>query len=233
MGIKHVVVGVTAGLLLAGCGWVGRTTFDDRETLGQDITEVRFSNDSGEVRISVGDTVEVRRTVRYGRDKPGRSHEVDGDVLVLRECQENDCTIDYEVTVPEGTKVSGQVASGDVELTGVASVNVEAESGNLTVTDVAGEVNASAQSGNVELSGIGGGVVADAQSGDVSVALAAPGSVSVETQSGNIDVTLPSGEYHVSASAKSGSVENSLQDVPSGLPIRASAQSGDVTVSAA
>lgn len=236
MGIKHVVAGVTvgsAGLLLAGCGWVGTSTFDDHEALGQTVTEVRFSNDSGDVTISTGDTVEVRRTVRYGSDKPGKTYRVDDGALILDACQERNCTIDYEVTVPAGTKVSGHVDSGSVEVTGMATANVEAESGDITVRDVAGEVNASVQSGHIDLAGIGGAVVAGAESGDVSVALVAPKSVSVETQSGNIEVTVPSGKYHVSASTESGSVENDLADDPSGLPIEANAQSGDVTISAA
>jgi DUF4097 and DUF4098 domain-containing protein YvlB len=98
---------------------------------------------------------------------------------------------------------------------------------------VAGEVNASTQSGNLDLSGIGGAVVAGAESGNVSVGLVTARSVSVETQSGNIEVTVPDGKYHVTASTESGSVDNDLGDDPSGLPIEASVQSGDVTIRAA
>lgn len=236
MGIKHVVAGVAAGaagLALAGCGWVGTTAFDDRETLGETVTEVRFTNDSGNVTISVGDTVEVKREGRYGDEEPGRTYRVENGALVVEACPVRNCTIDYELTVPAGTKVSGHVDSGNVEVAGVATANVEAESGDVTVRDVEGEVNASVQSGSVDLTGIGGAVVAGAESGDVRVTLAAARSVSAETQSGNIEVTVPSGKYHVTASTESGSLTNDLDDDPSGLPIEASAQSGDVTIRAA
>jgi DUF4097 and DUF4098 domain-containing protein YvlB len=236
MGSKYVVAGITvgvAGLVLAGCGWVGNTTFDDRETLDETVTELRFSNDSGDVRVSVGDTVEVRRTVSHGDEKPGRSYRVDDGALVLDACPVRDCKIDYEVTVPAGTKVSGHVDSGTIEVAGVATANVEAESGDITVRDVAGEVNASVQSGSVDLGGIGGTVVAGAESGDVTVGLVTARGVSVETQSGDIEVTVPSGKYHVTASTESGSIDNDLDDDPSGLPIEASAQSGNVTIRAA
>jgi len=236
MGIKHVVAGITAGvagLALAGCGWMDTTAFEDQETVGETITEVSFSNDSGNITINIGDTVEVRRAGRYGDEKPGSTHLVKDSTLVIEACPVRNCTIDYELTVPAGTKVSGHVDSGNIEITGVATANVEAESGDITVRDVAGEVNASVQSGSVDLDGIGGAVVAGAESGDVTVGLDTARSVSVETQSGNIEVTVPSGKYHVSASTESGSLDNDLVDDPSGLPIEASAQSGDVTIRAA
>jgi hypothetical protein len=236
MGSKRAVAGITvgvAGLFLAGCGWVGQNSFDDHEALGQKVTEIRFSNDSGDVRISVGDTVEVRRTVRYGDDKPGKTYRIEKDTLLLEECPVRNCAIDYEVTVPAGTKVSGHVDSGNVEVVGMATANVEAESGDLTVRDVAGDVNASVQSGTIDLSGIGGAVVAGAESGDVTVGLTAARSVSVETQSGNIEVTVPSGKYHVTASTESGNVDNDLGDDPSGEPIEVRAESGDITIRAA
>lgn len=236
MGSKRAVAGITvgvAGLFLAGCGWVGNNSFDDHEALGQTVTEVRFTNDSGDVKINVGDTVEVQRVVKYGDDKPGKTYRVEDGVLIVEECPVRNCSIDYELTVPAGAKVSGHADSGNVEVEGVATANVETESGDITVRDVAGEVNASVQSGTVDLSGIGGAVAAGAESGNVSVGLTAARSVSVETQSGNIEVTVPSGKYHVTASTESGSMENDLDDDPSGLPIQARAQSGNVTIRAA
>jgi putative adhesin len=236
MGSRRVVAGITvgvAGLVLAGCGWVGNEKFDDHEALGGTVTEVRFDNDSGDITIRTGDTVEVKRTVSYGGDKPGKTYRVEDGVLIVEHCPVRDCSIDYELTVPADVNVSGHVDSGTVDVAGVATANVEAESGDVTIRDVAGKVNASVQSGTIDLTGIGGSVVAGAESGDVTVGLSAVNSVSVETQSGNIDVTAPSGEYHVQASTESGSLTNDLGDDPSGTPIDLSAQSGDVTVRAA
>jgi hypothetical protein len=235
MGIRHVVAGitiVTGGLLTTACDWegVGGTTVEDREKIRQDVSEVRFSNDSGAIKITTGDTTEVRWTVRYGDEKPGKSFRLDGDALILEACPVRDCKIDYEVTVPAGTKVSGHVDSGTVELTGVASANVQAESGELTVRDVDGEVNASAQSGNVDLAGIGGAVVASAESGNVTVGLAAAQSVSVRTESGNIEVAVPDGKYQVTTSVDSGRVDNEVGNDPFGHKIDLRAESGNVNI---
>jgi hypothetical protein len=238
MRIKHLVAGIAvgaAGLLLTGCDFSGLgegATFSDNEGLGQEISEVRFTNDSGDVKITVGDTVEVRRTIKYVDDKPGKTFRVDGGkTLVLEECKERNCWVSYDVTVPEGTKVTGHSDSGSVELVGVASANVEAESGDVTIRDVAGEVNASAQSGSVDLSDIGGAVVAGAESGSVTVGLTAAQNVSVRTESGDIEVSVPDASYRVNASTDSGKVDNGVgNDSSARHKLDLQADSGNVTV---
>ncbi|HEX6355129.1 MAG TPA: hypothetical protein VF106_19415, partial [Actinophytocola sp.] len=101
MRIKHVLTGavvVAGGLLLSACDWdVAGERFGDVETLDQSVSEVRFSNDSGDVKITVGDTFEVRRTVGYRDEKPGKTYRMDGDALLLENCPENDCWVSYEV----------------------------------------------------------------------------------------------------------------------------------------
>src|SRR5262245_61018773 len=134
MGIKHAVAGITvvaSGLVLSACDWdeFADNHFSDHETLTEPVNEVRFINDAGNVKITVGDTVEVRRQVNYGDAKPGKTYRMDGDALVLQECEVRDCTVDYEVTVPAGTTVSGRLDSGNIEVTGVARANVEAQAG--------------------------------------------------------------------------------------------------------
>jgi hypothetical protein len=236
MRIKRVMAGVTivaGGLLLSACDWedFGGNKFTDSESLSQPVSEVRFANDSGDVRLTVGDTFEVRRTVGYDDTKPGKTYRMDGDALVLEECKERNCWVSYDVTVPKGTKVSGHLDSGDVEVVGVASVNVAAESGNVTVRDVVGEVNATTQSGNVELSEIGGAVVAGAESGNVTVGLNKSESVTATTQSGNVDVTVPDASYQVDIQTEGHeAVTNDLGDDPTGPKINLSTESGNVTL---
>jgi hypothetical protein len=233
--MRHVVAGVAVaagGLLLTGCGWEGDggTTFEDHQPLGQEITEVRFSNDSGTVKITVGDEPEVRRTVSYGDEKPGRTHRVAGGALLLEACPVRDCKVDYEVVVPAGAEVSGRVDSGTVELAGVASANVAAESGTVEVRDVAGEVNVTVQSGTVDLTGIGGAVVAQAESGNVTVALTSARNVSARTESGDIEVTVPDGNYHVRTATENGEVHNELGDGGAGPELDLQAENGDITI---
>lgn len=236
MRTKRLVAGLAiaaAGLVLTGCGWEGmaENRFSDDETIGQKITEVRFANDSGDVTIRVGDTTSVHRDVKYDSDKPGKTYRVDGDTLVLEACQARNCYVSYEVVVPEGTTVNGSVESGSAEVTGVASANLEAQSGSLTARDVSGAVNASAESGSVRLAGIGGDVVASAESGNVTVELASPADVSANAESGDIEVTVPRGSYQVRATTDSGEVDNGLTGGDtSGPRLDLVADSGDIVL---
>jgi hypothetical protein len=237
MRIKRVMAGVTivaGGLLLTACDWGdfgSSTEFSDNESLSQPVSEVRFANDSGDVKITVGDKFEIRRTVGYQDTKPGKTYRMDGGALVLEACQERNCWVNYDVTVPEGTKVNGQLESGSVEVVGVASANVAAESGDVTVRDVAGEVNATTQSGNVTLAEIGGAVVAGAQSGDVTVGMTESRSVTATTESGNVAVTVPDASYQVDIQSEGvDNVTNDLGDDQSGPKINLSTESGEVTL---
>lgn len=233
MRIRRVLVGATvaaSGLLLSACDLADFTDdrFSDQETLSGPVSEVRFANDSGDVTIRVGDRFEVRRDVGYNDAKPGKTYRMDGDALVLEECPESDCWVNYEVTVPEGTTVSGAVDSGNVEIVGVASANVSAQSGEVTVRDVAGEVNATAESGNVELSGIEGRAVAGAQSGNVTVAMTAVENVTATTESGNVDVTVPNADYQVDIRAEDWT--NEVGDTGTGPRISLATESGTVSL---
>jgi hypothetical protein len=236
MGIRRLVTGMTivgGGLLLTACGLEDRyrTTASEHETVHQDISEVRFTNDSGDVKITVGDRVEVRTQVHYADDTPpGKTYRVAGDVLVLEQCEKRNCWVDYEVTVPEDVAVTGHLDSGAAEVTGVRSANVASESGDVTIRDVAGEVNVSAQSGDLDLSGIGGAVVAEASSGNVTIRTTAARNVSASADSGNIELTVPAGDYRVRAEADSGSVTDEVGDAGSGPTLDLRADSGDVTI---
>ncbi|HEX6356727.1 DUF4097 family beta strand repeat-containing protein, partial [Actinophytocola sp.] len=132
------------------------------------------------------------------------------------------------VIVPQAVTVSGHLDSGSVEVIGAKSANVAAESGDVTVRDVDGEVNASTQSGNVDLSDIGGAVVAGAQSGDVTVAMAAAENVTASTSSGNVDVRVPNASYQVDIQADDQT--NEVGDDGTGPAIELRTDSGNVTL---
>jgi hypothetical protein len=251
MGRGLLVAAVGAGLLLvAGCDWVeGANTARDEFTVGERITSVRLTSDAGAVRIRTGDRTAVHRELHFDRQRPGPTHRVEGDVLVIDSCPVRDCAIDYDVTVPEGTRVDGTASSGRVELDGVASVNLKVDSGSTTVRGVSGQVNLEASSGRVHLADIGGAVAVRADSGSVSVENAR-GSVTAEVQSGNLDVslaeardvratadsgritvTVPKGAYQVLASTDSGRVDSGVTSDPAaGNRLELDSDSGNITV---
>jgi hypothetical protein len=216
-----------AGLLLLGaCGWDITTKEDtDDSRVDQRVTSVRVGNDSGSVKIRTGSETSVHRVVHYDERRPESTHRVeDGDVLVLNPCPERNCWIDYEVTVPAGTRVLGQVDSGNVELDGVASVNLKASSGNVTVRGVSGQVTVEANSGSVRLSDIGDVVTVRADSGGVTIDKARA-AITVQAQSGNVEAHGVGGAADVES--ESGNVSVQLTAAQN---VRARASSGGITV---
>jgi putative adhesin len=217
-----VAVG-TALLALTACGWeVTTKQFTDDATVEQRVTSVRVANDSGGVTIRTGDQTTVRRTVHHDDARPEATHRVEGDALVLDRCPVRRCWIDYEVTVPAGTRVLGQIDSGNVELDGVASVNIKASSGKVTVRKVPGTVTVAAESGSVSVSDVGDAVTVRASSGSVRVdnvraaltvhaesgtihARGVGGAADVESDSGTVTVQLAEAQ-NVRAHADSGAV---------------------------
>jgi hypothetical protein len=227
-----LVAGLGAGvLLLSACGWeVSRDGFSDDTNIDTKITSVQVNGDSGHVTIRTGDKAKVHRDVAYRRDRPGASHHVEREVLVIDPCKVRNCFIDYDITVPAGTRVNGRVDSGTVDVSGVAEINFQLDSGNLTAKGVAGRVNVESSSGSVRLTDVGADVVVRADSGDVTVDNAG-GSVTVRGDSGNIAVSVPRGPYRVSTGTDSGTVHSDVSDDPSGshrLELHTSA--GNITV---
>lgn len=230
MGIGRAVaaaaIGITGLGVLAACGWnIATDTYSDANGVGQSFESVRFTNDSGDVTIRTGDKPEVRREVHYSDEKPGKdTFRVKNGVLELDSCHKRNCWIDYEVTVPAGTSVSGQLDSGTADISGVADANVRASSGEIIVKDVSGGVNVEADSGSVTLGDIGGPVVAKADSGSIE-ADDIDGDLTLAASSGGVEAHGVGGATKVESS--SGSVEVELTDA---ADVRVDAKSGNVGV---
>jgi hypothetical protein len=244
------VAALVAGLiLLAACSWNGSNTATDDNTVNQSFTSVRIASDSGAVKIRAGSTATVHRTIHYDKNRPGSTYHVENSTLVVDSCGERGCSIDYELTVPAGTRVDGKVDSGKVEVDGVAAVNLKIDSGSTTVRHVSGKVNLDAssgwvdvadvadvvavrsESGRVTVANVRAAVTVQTQSGSVTVGLADPQDVRVQADSGNVTVTVPRADYQVRAQADSGRVNSAVGDQPSGshqLDLRA--DSGNITL---
>ncbi|OXM50943.1 DUF4097 family beta strand repeat-containing protein [Amycolatopsis alba] len=216
-GIALIGVGVLTGL-----GWWWPSDAEATSELTQPIKSVRVQNDDGAVKIRTGSgPVKVHQAFEYRWNKPGDAYRVEGDTLVLAGCG-NNCEVDYDVIVPAGIPVSGKVDSGAVEIAGVSTVDITVDSGRVDVNDVPGTVKVKADSGRVELQNIGqdvdvyagsgaingerlgGNVQARADSGRIDLELVKAANVTAKTDSGSIEVSVPSGDYNVTGTTDSG-----------------------------
>ncbi|MGH3877608.1 MAG: DUF4097 family beta strand repeat-containing protein [Actinophytocola sp.] len=229
MGIGRAVAAAAIGIIglgtLAACDWVATESYSDSTSVGQPFTSVRFANDSGSITIRGGDEAKVQREVHYRDEKPSEdTYRVRDGVLQVDSCDRRDCWIDYEITVPEGTTVSGQLDSGAANVSGVAEVNMRSSSGKVEINDVEGEVNVEASSGSVSLSDIGGAVVAKAESGAVR-ADDVRGDLTLQASSGSVEARGIGGATHVESDSGKVVVELTVAE-----DVRVDADSGSVEV---
>lgn len=235
MARRAILIGAlgVGALVLSGCRFHGApNSFTDEAAVDAHITSVRVASDSGDVTIRAGQQPGVHRLVHYDKDKPGVTHRVEGNVLVLDGCHKTNCSVDYVVVVPPGTAITGVTESGRTELDDVASVNLRASSGDVIVNKASGAVNVDASSGLVQLTDVGGAtavqassgdvrvegaradVSVDAKSGTVQVRLAVAHNVKIRASSGDVRVSVPQDRYRVTTDADSGDVHNSVADDP-------------------
>ncbi|MEV4311670.1 DUF4097 family beta strand repeat-containing protein [Actinocrispum sp. NPDC049592] len=225
---RVVVLGICAAgtLLLAGCNGfrAASSTFDEDVPVGQPVSTVRIESGSGDVRIHTGSKANIHRKVYYQGDKPGATTRFEGNTLVLAECGQRNCSIDYELTLPVAAKVIGEAGSGNIEVVGMSEVGVRAGSGDVTVRNVAGPVTVNTGSGNAELSGLGQSAVVEVSSGDVRLT-DVKGDATIQAHSGKVTGTNLGGKTSVDSS--SGDVVLSMSAVRN---VKATASSGNIKV---
>ncbi|MBZ4322784.1 DUF4097 family beta strand repeat-containing protein [Streptomyces huiliensis] len=220
---------------LSACDLGLKEKFEDDAKVSQRVSAVRIDGNSGSITLHGKPgttTTEIHRTVRYRDDRPdGPTHRVENGVLVLADCG-NDCTVDYEVTVPAGIPVSGKITSGAVDLTSVGAVQVKATSGAVDLSDITGPVDIKATSGSVKARGLKDGPVkVKATSGAVDLALTSPQNVEADLTSGSLTVRAPAGPYRVTTDTDSGSKHISIPQSPSAPHhLDLSTSSGSITV---
>ena len=248
---------VATGMALAIWGFAERDA-DSTSSIAQPISVVQLNAGSGTVQIRTSDapTTTVQEHREFWLLNTGKAHHVEGDKLVLDGNCGWKCSADFVVTVPAGTKVTGKSGSGDVDLEGVGDIDLNAASGNVTVTGATGTVTLDIASGDAAVDGAagavdletksgditatdltGGPVKAKAASGDIDLTLKKPAAVTADGKSGDIQVHVPVTEgvkYSVDAGTKSGDREVNIPSDPTGTYVlRLSAASGDVLVDSA
>lgn len=112
---------------------------------------------AGDISLDVsrrGDTIEVVVEVPESRGWSWRDH----------------ASVDLTVTLPPSLAVLITDGSGDLEVRGVESLELEDGSGNIDISDIAGDVTIEDGSGDLEVRGVGGTVRLDDGSGNIEVA---------------------------------------------------------------
>jgi DUF4097 and DUF4098 domain-containing protein YvlB len=248
---------VGALLLVAGavCAFwaLGDKDSSDEHEVSSKISEVKLDSPNADITIKVGDsdktTVKEKRS--YWLVKHGDAYKVDGETLRLTNDCGWKCHVDFEVTVPRGTKVTGEHGSGDLSITGVSGVDASSRSGRVELDDIIGDVKLDLTSGEAAIDRLTGKLDFEAVSGDLSAEHLKGGPVNVKTTSGDLNVSLdeaadvtaegtssdihveaPAGDYQIHTQTHSGDVDNGLtNNTTAAHRINATTVSGDVDLS--
>jgi DUF4097 and DUF4098 domain-containing protein YvlB len=157
-----------------------------------------------------------------------------------------------DLSLTDIATASVEVGSGTITIRRASGdVTVGAGSGDIDVADVAGSVTGRTGSGNVRLAGVAGAATVETGSGDIdasdlrgsrtkahtgsgnaTLALAGAQDVDADTDSGNVHLTVPSGQsYRVTATTRSGDSDVRVPNDPSAAHlIKLHTGSGNVTV---
>ncbi|KAA2248438.1 DUF4097 domain-containing protein [Solihabitans fulvus] len=147
-----------------------------------------------------------------------------------------------------------RTSSGSVTARGVAgSVRVEVGSGSVTLSDVGGAATVKSSSGSVALDGVRGALAVQAgsgrirganlggdqadvktSSGEIDLGFTTMASVTAQTGSGDVTLTVPKGNYRVAVDTNSGNRSvDVVQDPAATHALTLHTSSGDVAVKAA
>jgi hypothetical protein len=241
-------------LLVAAAGlafWqFGDRDSDDTHKVDDKITTVQLAAGHSDITINVSDDdrASVREKRKFWFWKHGDAYSVNDGVLKLDGDCGWQCTADFEVTVPRGTKVIGENGSGDLEITGVAGVDTKSNSGKVELREVNGDVRLDVTSGDVSVQDLTGKLDVKANSGDIEAKDLSGGAVNVETTSGDIELDLseandirakgtsgdieisaPAGAYKVTTESKHGEVEDGVgNNTTAAHTLSATTTSGDI-----
>ncbi|QSB05569.1 DUF4097 family beta strand repeat-containing protein [Natronoglycomyces albus] len=168
--------------------------------------EVVLDIDNGNVNITVGDTDEivVEREVltvfvepTYREDhSPEKLHVTMEGCRFMWMVVGPDCRVSYDITVPEGTAVSGHVSHGRVQIRDTnAPIDISVRHGRLDISGATGEVRAESAHGQVDISQIEGDVWAYSRHGKITINNV-EGNVEAESNHGNLAITGTTGAIH-------------------------------------
>lgn len=209
-----------------------------------DISELVVDSDAGLVEVTGADagadTIIVRAHITEGLVRPtDRQEVVNGRLELTTTCPRGPfghCNIAYRVSLPADRAVTIQADDGDVRVTNVDGlVRVENDNGSITLADIGGDLTVTNDHGRIEASGLRSATV-DAENDNGGIALSfavAPQTVTVRNDNGPVTVEVPDDDafYAVELHSDNGDTTADIRTDPSSdRRIEVSTRNADVRV---
>lgn len=232
VGVVLCLVAITWGVLLL-LNLLGRTTEERSATLPATGDQLVVSSSGGGVRVFAAEVEEIRvvSRLKYGLAAPRLRQDSGADgVHLSASCPwwGTFCSVDYEITVPNGMAVRAESSGGSITVRGVSgAVETVSSGGSITIADSTGSVRARSSGGSVTVSGATGSLELDSSGGSVLGDRLRAGEVRAETSGGDVRLIFAIPPVRVEASSSGGSVEVLLPRVDGGYRVDASSSGGD------
>ncbi len=204
LGVGAVVLAFGVGWFACG-GWKGvATRYDDDASFATTIGEIRVAGSTVAVEVRPGTAgVQIHRTARYlnpFHGRPGSTYRIDGSTLELGGDDTAFGYIEYVVTAPVGVRVTADVGTGSLDLTGVSTADLKVGTGSVTLTDATGNVTTRVGTGEIKGRNLrSDAILATTGTGSITLELATPADVEASTSTGSLALTVPAGTYRVDA----------------------------------
>jgi hypothetical protein len=144
--------------------------------------------------------------------------------LAAPECEEENCSVGFTVSVPQGVAVAADTQGGSITLYGTGSASLDSGGGPVSVSGINGHLIVATEGGALSLNGLTGPLVADTSGGSVLAAgvnsatasvitgggwarigfTAAPDGVFISTDGGAAALTVPGVPYTLNATTYGG-----------------------------
>jgi hypothetical protein len=219
-------------------------TETQQETYQHAVTRIELDLDDGEISLTPGDEGEVviERRLEWSDDKPVIEETWVGDTLkITSRCGESaigtktHCAVAYTMRVPADVEIDAHTRASLIDVRGLGgSLRLTESSGDVKVTDTTGTLWVQASSGGITAIGVRADKVeVEATSGDVDLRLAAaPGTLTVTTKAGNVDIAVPGDDaYDVTVQTSGGDKDVTVrQENPAERTIGVTTSRGDVRI---
>ncbi|TMV48081.1 DUF4097 domain-containing protein [Paenibacillus mesophilus] len=197
-----VPVVMLAGMIVwTGCGWNMKEERREKELSAKSIETLKVDAGSGDLTIKGDDKATSIHAVAVIKSSDGLKDESivftlepDGKSAKLVSKLKpsigfNNRTMDVTVTVPANMNLDVEDDSGDISITDIrGNVNIDDDSGDIALQHIQGKLDIEDESGAIELSDVIGDASVDDESGDI-VIRDHTGNVSLKDESGEIRVT--------------------------------------------
>ena len=222
---------VTVGITPKGDD-AGKLTFGEGTVRGRNALRVIYPSDRIVYEgMGHGSSTElsVREDGTFGGDDESRRHNRGGRVRITGSGSGLEAYADIVISVPEGKSVNVYLGVGDITASNVkGDLRLDTSSGRVDVTGTRGDLSVDTGSGDVKVTGASGSAISiDTGSGEVNGTSIKATSLDVDTGSGDVELSDVTSE-DISIDTGSGSVNLTLNTALDHLAVDTG--SGSVTI---